>query len=626
MKEIFSTPIMFLLSCIAALLPTCFTFGYITPFIRTTIARIRFSIIKNLVDWALTRNTELIRKQPFAIVLQGSPGVGKTTAALTIIKGLIPDIAIDEIVVLNEEDEFQSEFRTSHRVVILDDVCNTHSNVQKSKGSPLRRIIDFVNNVPKRALNPHLDLKGTIPIQVELVIITTNAPYLQSPIWSTCAESIYRRVLFIRPHLIKSFKGDGLQTDCWSFEITHMVKNTRGGLSANDYCDNTVNPYSPDNKKVTYKELIPLLRKKRDQHDFSQHRLVCDINNYFRRPSYIDIFRNKFLNSRFKSETRTRANIKSIVRKHRSLFEEYLNFRQDDMYNIAFVVTEDFIIVIDKTNTIKTYPLNPKGYMTCIAIESDTHRIPFSEMNCYFSSSMVLEILNSEYKSETMVTNATTVIIINQTSAIQPMTTCLKRLFLGCGNTFQALGSLFTSMAEDMSQTDTQTAVTEDTHSTVCTELVSRLSHRSHPDNVLIASASQSYDNKMGYLHDRFKKLIIDQNVTFKIMTCPSQKEEDAQIYATELFMKEHPDSILYAQEVMIDDISCDLIFKDKERLYLIEAKDSKPSKACEQARARQQALPRFITGRCTFGYYTRTNGLEWLSDTKPKISVDDSG
>jgi hypothetical protein len=145
-----------------------------------------------------------IRKQPYCILLTGYPGCGKTGTALRIAAELMKfkygRFSANDVVTLNETDEFQSEYRTNHKVVIFDDIGAENPN--KSTVNPWRKIIDFVNNIRKTSLNPNLELKGNVYIQPDLVIITTNLqfPFSLEP-WLVCHSAILRRlskVLFLR--------------------------------------------------------------------------------------------------------------------------------------------------------------------------------------------------------------------------------------------------------------------------------------------------------------------------------------------------------------------------------------------------------------------------------------------
>jgi len=117
-----------------------------------------------------------LRRQPFGIVLTGLPGTGKSGTAIKLAVRLMKEIGVElkphEMVVLNEGDQFQSEFRTNHRVVIFDDLGATRTD--KIPNDPFRKVIDFVNNIRRAALNPNLELKGNVYIEPDIVITTTN--------------------------------------------------------------------------------------------------------------------------------------------------------------------------------------------------------------------------------------------------------------------------------------------------------------------------------------------------------------------------------------------------------------------------------------------------------------------
>jgi hypothetical protein len=149
-----------------------------------------------------------IRKQPYCILLTGYPGCGKSNYALKLatacLRAKYGKAYPHDIVTLNETDEFQSEFRTSHKVVIFDDLGAENPNLNTK--NPWRKVIDFVNNIRKTSLNPNVEMKGNIYIEPDLVIITTNLggtfdtqTYCQAP------SAVYRRlrkILFLEEGFI----------------------------------------------------------------------------------------------------------------------------------------------------------------------------------------------------------------------------------------------------------------------------------------------------------------------------------------------------------------------------------------------------------------------------------------
>jgi ABC-type dipeptide/oligopeptide/nickel transport system ATPase subunit len=183
-----------------------------------------FTRISNVLEnLKLDSSDGRIRKQPYCVALTGAPGCGKTGTAMKIAAALIKakygKFRSTDVVTLNETDEYQSEYRTNHRVVIFDDVGAEDTN--KSTVNPWRKIIDFVNNIRKTSLNPNLELKGNVYIQPDLVIITTNLqPNLNLSAWVQCPSAIIRRIskfyhlkrfdsVFDIPLIMTEKSGDG---------------------------------------------------------------------------------------------------------------------------------------------------------------------------------------------------------------------------------------------------------------------------------------------------------------------------------------------------------------------------------------------------------------------------------
>lgn len=160
--------------------------------VRTTHYRVN-AMLESL---SLDDSNGKLRKQPFMILLQGYPGSGKTTLAIdlaiNLLKARYGCAYADEIVTLNETDQFQSEFRSSHKVVIFDDLDAENPN--NSQMNPYHKIVDFVNNVNKTSLNPNLELKGNVYILPDLVLATTNSKELFIEPWMSCPAAIRRRI------------------------------------------------------------------------------------------------------------------------------------------------------------------------------------------------------------------------------------------------------------------------------------------------------------------------------------------------------------------------------------------------------------------------------------------------
>jgi DNA polymerase III delta prime subunit len=238
------------------------------------------------VDLWITQENDIIRPQPYCIVLEGPAGTGKTTCALALVKELFKNkggIKRSEIVVLNEDDDFQSEFRTHHRVVIFDDVVNT--NYKILTGNPLRRLIDFVNNVPKRALSPEADLKGAIKIQPELIMVTTNVHGLGAYFLSNCMDSIYRRAEFLqvanKPNHV--FSTDKLDVYGWILSKIPKVTSCSNSLDQiTPKYDNIIQLDKPEKAFSSFYEAAKYYRENFEKHTENQNKLVSLVNDYFK--------------------------------------------------------------------------------------------------------------------------------------------------------------------------------------------------------------------------------------------------------------------------------------------------------------------------------------------------------
>jgi len=139
--------------------------------------KIASDIDKAIIELEGDCTTGKLRRQPFLVVLYGEPGVGKSSTAVRIAQacmrakyGVFNDF---DMVALNETDKFQSEYRTSHKVVLFDDIDASQPSCADTV-NPWHKVIDFVNNIEKTALNPNVDMKGKVYIRPDLVIITTN--------------------------------------------------------------------------------------------------------------------------------------------------------------------------------------------------------------------------------------------------------------------------------------------------------------------------------------------------------------------------------------------------------------------------------------------------------------------
>jgi DNA polymerase III delta prime subunit len=273
----------------------------LTAIDRTSLYRQGYFIKQLFVKHWLRENNDIIRRQATGILLEGKAGVGKTTAALAIVKKLMPDVKRHEVIVLNEDDEFQSELRTHHRVIILDDVLNTHRNWLQT--SPMRRVIDMINNVPRRALSPDAELKGTIKIMPELVIITTNVDVDILLKFSECPESLMRRWHRLVVTKTRPFQSS-FDTTAWMFDnytrASWVEKADKNGVIEGYYTDGTRGPRKI--ASLTFEECLDYLKCEFDRHNVEQRNLVDMVNLAFPEDNFWTRSTGWFSKPSFKSE------------------------------------------------------------------------------------------------------------------------------------------------------------------------------------------------------------------------------------------------------------------------------------------------------------------------------------
>lgn len=153
-----------------------------------------------------------LRVKPFAILFRGGSSTGKSTIA-GIAKHVICQImgfpeGHEFSCTLNGDDQYQSEYKSSHLCVLLDDKGNTKPD--KTQGNPLMVLIQFINNMHCCALKPDVESKGITDIRVKLVFVTTNTEDLHSWYFSCNSASIMRRFdMIVDVKLKKDCVGSG---------------------------------------------------------------------------------------------------------------------------------------------------------------------------------------------------------------------------------------------------------------------------------------------------------------------------------------------------------------------------------------------------------------------------------
>lgn len=220
-------------------------------------------------------STGALRKQPFCVVLYGDPGVGKSSFSIQLAKKLMHGrygrFTSHDMVTLNETDEYQSEFRTSHKVVLFDDIGASKSD-RPDTTNPWRKVIDFVNNVQKTALNPNCEMKGKVYIQPDLVILTSNidlsATFAMVGNFMNCPEAIARRcsaVVHLKDYLtgeIIRYDGKKEHSTAYCGDMPTNLKQGKGTIVSRD-------------------DIVSTLDERFREHMIEQQKFVDKFNSYF---------------------------------------------------------------------------------------------------------------------------------------------------------------------------------------------------------------------------------------------------------------------------------------------------------------------------------------------------------
>jgi hypothetical protein len=168
-------------------------------------------------SFQLIRCSGGLREAPFCMLFHGGSSVGKSTVCTAAVVYALRlngfDCSQDTVVSLNGNDKFQSEYRSYHNGVILDDIANTAPDFVEV--SPNSIIIDFCNNIKKNALNANAELKGRIQMMPKIVAGTTNVKGVNAEIYSNEPFSILRRFnLHVRVCVRPEFGRFGVGNDC----------------------------------------------------------------------------------------------------------------------------------------------------------------------------------------------------------------------------------------------------------------------------------------------------------------------------------------------------------------------------------------------------------------------------
>lgn len=181
-----------------------------------------------------------LRKAPFGVYIWGSSGIGKSTLSQIIMKVILKanglPCADENLVNLQGDDKFQSNFTSNCNGIFLDDVGNTKTDFLDV--SPTQILISLMNNVAHYANKAEVDQKGSCPMLPDSVVANSNLALQRiAEMGSNEIFSIVRRFHFqitgsVKPEFATSdgrlssrkmrefYKGEiPAIPDCWSLKL-----------------------------------------------------------------------------------------------------------------------------------------------------------------------------------------------------------------------------------------------------------------------------------------------------------------------------------------------------------------------------------------------------------------------
>lgn len=211
------------------------------PAARNRLERTRYDILTYQSACAAELRAGETRPFPYAMMLCGPPGIGKSTIKDNcFIQMHMSDNRTGRfeikynpslVYTANPSDDFYSGFSTEHTSILLDDVAQkTPEIIKQSAGDDLADLIQIINKIPFLPNQAELEKKGKTPMRVRYVIGTTNTPDLSVGYVFNCPEAVYRRMVFVDIEVKPEYRipgsvalqGDLINPDnidLWNFKV-----------------------------------------------------------------------------------------------------------------------------------------------------------------------------------------------------------------------------------------------------------------------------------------------------------------------------------------------------------------------------------------------------------------------
>jgi len=253
-----------------------------------TLVHLYAKLEKLLTRTAMVTLSSQLKYCPFGYLIAGPAGIGKSSITSHMTKAFLawkkteqgwkPEgDERDYVVTVNTADKFQSEVFSHHIVGLLDDFMNKCPERVAPGENAHDFLIKIINNVPCVALKPDIESKGAVPINFELVGLTTNVDHLYASIFVNDTYSILRRVGFVvYPFVREKFRKEDStaldptkalgHTDLWRFDVKYPMP---GNASRFYKLDN-----GKDAHNIDLVTLLELYKREWTKHDASQQAIL----------------------------------------------------------------------------------------------------------------------------------------------------------------------------------------------------------------------------------------------------------------------------------------------------------------------------------------------------------------
>lgn len=185
----------------------------LAPFIHRKVLTDRLTKLNGMQKDLLAFDRKSgMRKAPVALLAWGNSGVCKSWVGITLMYSVLKHLGLpsDEYFVRtpNLADQFDSNLDADTVGIILDDVANEHPNMLQT--SPVEPLLRLINNVVAMANKASLDEKGSVFLEPQVVIATTNDKKMNAHMFSIEQLSILRRLdCFIHVKMAPEFMSSG---------------------------------------------------------------------------------------------------------------------------------------------------------------------------------------------------------------------------------------------------------------------------------------------------------------------------------------------------------------------------------------------------------------------------------